>query len=365
MLYDLKHLQSRAANAENPTAVRSAGGMANNGRKGAPCIVDFKDGSTITLLDAEGPGIIRHIWCTVPPGNPLHLRNLILRVYWDGQPNPSVEAPLGDFFGLPHGAQRHLVSDLLCAIAGKGFNCWIPMPFRKHTRVTVENDSGTDVAMLFYQIDFTLGDELGESTGYLHAQFRRSNPCPLHEDYEILAAAGRGVYLGTTLGVRSLYRDAWWGEGEVKFFLDGETQPTICGTGAEDYIGFAWGLNEHCAPQQGCAYLDNEQGTYSFYRFHSLDPIYFERGLRVTIQQIGYGSGTAAAAHYGDGFTRYHAAGAPEGDDNCYFDRSDDYCSVAYWYQTLPASPFPQLPDRTARSADLPQSDGRSLRSDV
>lgn len=365
MLYEIKNLSSRAASAENPQALPGAGGMAGAGRKGAPCIVDFKDGTSVTLLDAEGPGILRHIWCTVPPGNPLHLRNLILRIYWDGQPQPSVEVPLGDFFGLPHGVQRPLTSELIAVPAGKGFNCWIPMPFRRHARVTVENDSGCDVSMLFYQIDFTTGDELGDDTGYFHAQFRRSNPCPIHEDFEILHTYGRGVYLGTVLGVRSRYQQSWWGEGEVKFFLDSERNPTICGTGAEDYIGCAWGLGEFCAPWQGCPYLDDKQGYYCLYRFHGRDPIYFQEELKVTIQQIGYGSGTAAARQYGDDFVRYEAAGAPPGDDNCYFDREDDCCSVAFWYQMLPSVSFPPLPDRAARSADLPTVKENARRTDM
>ena len=364
MLYELKNLQSRAASAENPQALPGAGGTARNGRKGAPCIEGFKASTTVTLLDTEGPGILRHIWCTVPPGNPLHLRNLIFRIYWDGQETPSVEAPLGDFFGLPHGAQPPLHSELLAAQAGKGFNCWIPMPFRQRARVTVENDADSDVSLFFYQIDFTRGDVLDENTAYLHAQFRRMNPCPIHEDFELLHTAGRGVYLGTVLGVRSLHKDSWWGEGEVKFFFDGEAQPTICGTGAEDYIGCAWGLSDVSTPLQGCHYINNEQGFYSIYRFHTRDPIYFNAELRVTIQQIGYGSGRLAAAHFGQDYTPYRAAGAAPEDDFCFFDRQDDYCCVAYWYQTLPTAPFPALPGRQARSADLP-TDKAAARTDV
>lgn len=354
VLYDLSNIRSRSASAENPQALPSAGGRAANGRKGAPCIVGVKPGITCTLLDCDGPGVIRRIWCTIPPGNIDHLRNSILRMYWDGQSFPSVEVPLGDFFGLAHGRQRNLISELICVQNGTGFNCWIPMPFAKHARITFENDSCSEIPMLFYQVDFTCGDAVNEDAGYFHAQFRRSNPCPMHEDYTILdEVSGRGVYLGTVLGVRSRYNESWWGEGEVKFFIDGEEYPTICGTGTEDYIGFAWGLGELCTPWQGCPYKNDGLGLYSFYRFHARDPIYFQKSLKVTIQQIGYGSRTKASEFYGNEFASYPAAGAKPGDDMCYYDRSDDFCSVSYWYQSLLAQPFPLFPDREKRSADL------------
>ncbi len=355
MLYQLKSLKSRSASAENPRAKAGGGGIANGGRKGSPCIWPFKTGETHVLLDTPGPGIIRHIWCTIPPGNVLHMRNIILRMYWDDQKHPSVEVPLGDFFGVSHGRQRNLITEFVAMQDAKGFNCWIPMPFKKRALITVENDSGSDVSMFFYQIDFTLGDHIDEDTGYFHAQFRRSNPCPMHTDYTILdGVSGRGVYLGTVIGVRSLFRDAWWGEGEVKFFIDDDdAYPTICGTGTEDYMGSAWGLGEIITPYQGCPLAVDESGLYSIYRFHAKDPIYFQKRLKVTVQQIGFGEEKLARDFYKDDFVRYPAAGAKPDATTCYFDRSDDYSSVAYWYQTLPTVPFPKLPDREARSANL------------
>jgi hypothetical protein len=151
----------------------------------------------------------------------------------------------------------------------------------------------------------------------------------------------------------------WWGEGEVKFYFDGETQPTICGTGAEDYVGFAWGLSEACAPQQGCPMCDNNLGLYSLYRWHTHDPVCFEKSIAVTIQQIGYGSEKAARPILGNDFIRYPAAGIAIDSDMCYYDRSDDYCSTAYWYQKLPTSPFPSFPTREERLKDL------SLEADI
>lgn len=369
MIYQLKNLQSRAANAENKSAEVGAGGRTGNGRKGSPCISPLKSGETYTLLDAHGPGVVRHIWCTIPPGNIQHMRNTIIRMYWDGQNHPSVEVPLGDFFGVSHGRQCNLVSELLGMQTAKGFNCWIPMPFKESALITVENDSDSDVPLFFYQIDFTLGDQLDEDTGYFHAQFRRLNPCPIHEDFVILdGVKGKGVYLGTVLGVRSLYRDAWWGEGEFKFFIDGDKEfPTICGTGVEDYMGSAWGLEEITTLHQGAPLVDNENGLYSIYRFHTRDPIYFQRDLKLTVQQMAYGSEERARSHFGNAFTGYPAAGPPSGNDFCYFDVSDDYCSTAYWFQTLPTMPFPVLPNKQQRSRDLleVESQAQVRRTDI
>ncbi|QHT60183.1 DUF2961 domain-containing protein [Paenibacillus lycopersici] len=360
MLYDLKQAKSRAFTAENKTGAAGSGGQSNRGRKGSPCLEGFRKGETVELLRCDGPGVIRHIWMTIPPGNVDHMRNVILRMYWDDQTHPSVEAPIGDFFGIAHGRQKTMLSDCVTMQAGKGLNCWIPMPFRKNAVVTVENDSDSDVRLLFYQIDATIGDELDVSAGYFHARFRRSNPCPMHEDFVIAdGIEGKGVYLGTTLGVRSLENDSWWGEGEVKFYIDGDGEyPTICGTGAEDYMGSAWGLEEVLTPYQGAPLVDGKLGLYSIYRFHVRDPIYFERSLKVTVQQMGYGNKEQARRHYGDGqFVHYRAAGSTDEAEDCYFERSDDYCAVAYWYQTLPTVPFGRFPDRSERSADLKPSD--------
>ncbi len=354
-LFTLRNLRSRAASAENPDALPGAGGTANDGHKGAPCIWPLSAGKTYTLLDVDGPGRVRHIWMTFPPGRPTHLRNLILRMYWDGAEFPSVEAPVGDFFGVAHGRQRPFTSDYVAMQSGKGLNCWIPMPFARHARITVENDSGEDVRLFFYQVDFTLGDEFTPDTGYFHARFRRENPCPIGTDYELLSTAGRGVYLGTVLGVRSLFTEAWWGEGEMKFYVDSDTtHPTICGTGTEDYMGSAWGLVEVSTPQQGAPLVDKEAALFSLYRFHGRDPIYFQDRLRVTIQQIGYGETAKAKAFYGDDFRHWDVAGDVPGNPTSYFPRRDDYSSVAYWYQTpaVPASAEP-FPDRALRSADI------------
>lgn len=368
MLYELKNTESRAANAENPTGGRSSGGLIGGGHKASPCLQYIAPGSTHTLMSAEGPGVVRHIWMTFPPEYPVLLRSLILRIYWDGQDGPSVEVPVGDFFGIAHAAFRPMISELTSFLNGKGMNSWIPMPFRKSARITVENRSGITVPMLFYQVDFTLGDELPEDTGYLHAQFRRANVQPMHTDFVILdGVKGKGRYLGTVLGVRDAMKieGGWWGEGEIKMFFDGESTPTICGTGAEDYIGFAWGLGELCTQQSGCPLCDNENGFYSIYRWHTLDPIYFNESIKVTIMQMGYGDEAPAKKALGKDFVRYPAAGSAPDASACYYDRSDDCCAVSYWYQTLPTAPFPALPDDEYLTRDTAPTDGRTRRDDI
>jgi len=366
MLYTLKDLESHSATAENLKGEKGRGGMAGNGRKGAPAIKNVVPGQTVTLMENDGPGMIRRIWLTFSPNSGTLGRKLVFRVYYDGSEYPSVEVPVGDFFGVAHAKHRHLDTELFGTTFGKGYNCKIPMPFQKHVKVTFENQSETTLTMLFYEVDYTLGDKVDENTGFFHAQFRRQNPCPHCTDYTILdGVKGKGVYLGTVLGVRSRWKGAWWGEGEVKFYIDGDSAyPTICGTGTEDYIGAAWGLNEFTTPTQGCPVCEDENGFYSIYRLHTADPIYFQNDLRVTIQQIGFGEVADAKEHYAENWSPSQAIGQKDMSQFCYFDRSDDYCSVAYWYQTLPSVPFPPLPSVEERCADL-MDEEEIKRSDI
>lgn len=358
MLFEIKNIKSRAVTYENKKGEPGEGGKTRNGRKGSPCIEHFMPGDEATLLDTNGPGIIRHIWITIPPKNPKHLRNMILRFYWDDQIIPSVEVPIGDFFGVSHGLQRHLITRYICMQDGRGFNCNFPMPFKKKAKIVVKNESDSEIELVFYQIDYSIGDILGADIGYFHAQFRRQNPCPLNTDYIILdGVKGRGLYIGTVLGIRNCFYghlNEWWGEGEIKFYIDDDDQyPTICGTGTEDYIGSAWGTEETVTPDRGAPIIDNKNGYYSLYRFHIDDPIYFNDSIRVTIQQLGAGSEKVARMFYGNEGNYYHAVGTKEEDGICIFERSDDYSSVAFWYQELPTQPFPAFPSADEREADL------------
>ena len=353
-LFKLRDLRSRAASAENPSAAAGGGGHTGDGFKGAPAIKLFRAGATATLLDANGPGLIRHIWCTPSKRQPHHLRNLILRIFWEGHPVPSVEAPLGDFFGVAHGAAVPFASHFLVMQEGRGFNCYFPMPFARRAVVTITNETGEDLDWFFYQIDFTLGDPVGDDDGRFHARFRRENPCPYGNDFTILETAdARGVFAGCVLGVRAL-APLWWGEGEVKMFLDDDTtHPTICGTGLEDYIGSAWGLETHATPYQGAPLTDYQHRLFSLYRLHVPDPVYFQRRLRVTVQQMGAAHLAKARELYGDRLihrSKDHPNRKPE---DVFYLRSDDYCATAFWYQWPLASDAPPFPPNEIRSANL------------
>ncbi len=345
-----KHGRSRAINAENPYGEKGKGGMAPSklgpSRKGSPCIRGLAPGSITTLAEMEGPGIIQHIWVTVTDRTDKDyyvLRDLVLRMYWDDEKEPSVEVPLGDFFccGFARGCE---VNSLPIAVNPKrAMNSYFQMPFRKKAKITVENQHEAEVPAFFYQVDYCLYDELPEDITYFHAQWRRERLTKKQEDYTIVdGIKGKGHYVGTYMALTALER-YWWGEGEIKFYLDGdEDYPTICGTGTEDYFGGAWSFGgidaqgrmiekTYSTPFMGYPYYshhdtevfnpyhnDDTSAQRGFYRFHIMDPILFEEDLKVTIQQIG-------TCHKGN------------------FERQDDVASVAYWYQTEPHSKFPEL----------------------
>ncbi len=343
--------RSRAINAENPTGEKGMGGRAASAlgpsRKGSPCIPEIKAGETAVLADIRGTGIINHIWMTVTDRtsekNCFVLRDLVLRMYWDGEEAPSVECPLGDFFCCGFG-ESYTVNALPVAVnPRRGFNCYFSMPYRTGAKITLENQGEEAIPAFFYQIDYCLYDKLPEELGYFHAQWRRQKLTSPAEDYVILdGVRGKGQYVGTFLALSTLER-YWWGEGEVKFYLDGDGEyPTICGTGTEDYFGGAWsfGSNDegkmeeetYCTPFLGYPFYsrhdrrikndyhnDDCPPMRALYRFHLPDPICFAENLRVTMQQIG-------SCHRG------------------IFERQDDVATVAYWYQQEPHQPFHTLP---------------------
>ena len=352
-LYKLKDLESRAATAENVRAEKGKGGMTKNGLKGDPAFRNLQKGMTATLLDTKGPGMVRHIWCTFNPHDqPRYIRNVILRMYWENSKVPSVEVPLHDFFGMAHGARVIFNSQLLSVQPSLGYNCDIPMPFGDHALITVTNESDVDIDWFFYQVDFTLGDKVANDDGRFHASFNRENPSKYGRDYTILETKGaKGVFLGCVVGVRPL-TSGWWGEGEVKIYLDGDGKyPTICGTGIEDYFGAAWGLSAHAAPYRGAPLV--EPNFCSMYRFHIGDPIYFKNDIRVDVQQMGLIHITRAREKYGDSLI-YMPIDHPRRDpQNVFYLRSDDVCSVAYWYQFPLIKERKPIPDVAARSKDL------------
>lgn len=289
-----------------------------------PCIT-LPGGSTTTLMDVKGRGIIQHIWITV---SNKYFRDLILRMYWDGETTPSVESPLGDFFCNGWNTRTNIMALPINVNPAGGLNSYFPMPFRKQARITVENRAPKDVGGLYYSITYALGDvDLQEA--YFHARFRRTNPLPYKEDYVILDdVQGHGQYVGTYMAWQQ-NSAGWWGEGEIKMFMDGDQEfPTICGTGTEDYFGGAWGFGQNfSAPFLGypLGACDSKPGNrHGLYRFHIMDPIRFNGDIKVTMQALGWHS---------DGSGRYLSL-------------QDDIASVAYWYQAEPHRQFPLLPDR-------------------
>ena len=380
-IFRLRNGRSRAINAENPTGEKGKGGIAAShlgpSRKGSPCLKNIMPNETVVLAEMDGPGIIQHIWITVnnktSDADCYVLRDLVLRMYWDDEEVPSVESPLGDFFCCGFARECLVTSMPISVIPNRGFNSYFQMPFRKKARITLENQHDNPIPDFFYQVDYCLYDELPEDTAYFHAQWRRQRITELAKDYVILddityfhaqwrrerltekqkdytildGVKGKGHYVGTYLALTTLER-YWWGEGEVKFYIDGDEEyPTICGTGTEDYFGGSWSFahqvngktveQTYNSPFLGYPYYsahdelvhnpyhnDDCPPMRGFYRWHLMDPICFEENLKVTIQQIGV----------------------------CYkglFERQDDVASVAYWYQSEPHQAFKPLMNKKER----------------
>jgi len=352
----LSHAQTRSISPENFTGEKGKGGMSTDGPaanaarglgqgwKVSPYII-VQPGETVDLADISGAGAIQQIWMTLARGK---WRHTILRAYWDNQEQPSVECPAGDFFACGWESYAQVTSLPVCVNPGRAFNCYWEMPFRTRARMTLTNLS-TDAIYVYYQINYTL-TEVPEDVAYFHAQFRRTNPLPFKTDYTILdGVKGQGHFIGTYMawGVNN---SGWWGEGEIKFFMDGDGEfPTICGTGTEDYFCGAYNFDpgamvraldrdlsatpayvEFTTPYAGLPQVLRPDGLYrsqqrfGMYRWHIVDPVRFETDLRVTIQALGWRTDK----------------------DRRYLPLQDDIASTAFWYQTLPTAPFPALPDK-------------------
>lgn len=340
-LWRITSAKSRSISAENFTGEKGKGGMATEGTgahaarelgqgwKVSPSI-RLDPGQIFTLADIEGPGAIQHIWITT---HRKHWRRLVLRFYWDNEPHPSVEVPYGDFFcsGWCEFAQ---INSLPVAVNPHGgMNSYWEMPFRKSARLEIENLSDEHV-VVYFQIDYIL-TEVPEDAAYFHAFWRRSNPLPYKQVHTLVDhIKGQGQYVGTYIawGVNN---SGWWGEGEMKFYIDGDREfPTICGTGTEDYFGGAWNFDVHgeyrtfSTPYLGLPQVLRPDGLYrsqqrfSMYRWHIQDPIRFEKDLRVTIQALGWRA------------------------DGRYLPLQDDIASTVFWYQMEPHAPHPPLPER-------------------
>lgn len=348
-IYRLSNAKSRSISPENFTGEPGKGGMATlengsasnaardlgQGWKVNPFVV-INPKQTFTLAEITGPGAIQHIWMT-PTGN---WRYTILRFYWDDEKEPSVEVPVGDFFGMGWGAYAPLNSLAVTVNPGSAFNCYWPMPFRKKCRVTMENINDEPMR-IYYQIDYTLTD-VPDDAAYFHAQFRRTNPTNgLYTMVDNIK--GKGHYVGTYMAWE-VNNNGWWGEGEIKFFMDGDTKfPTINGTGTEDYFCGSYDFDtrkknaagvetvdytEFSTPYAGLHQVVRGDGHYNvmqrfgLYRWHIVDPIRFEKGLKITIQDLGWKTGGR------------------------YLVQRSDIASVVFWYQLEPHSTFPALPTK-------------------
>ncbi len=316
------------ATLENGTA-RSAARDLGQGWKVDPSVT-IEPGQTFTVAEINGPGAIQHIWMT-PTGN---WRFSILRFYWDDETQPSVEVPVGDFFGMGWGKYAHLNSLPVTVNPGSAFNCYWVMPFRKKCRITMENIN-TEKMVLYYQVDFTL-TTVPKEAAYFHAQFKRNNPTNGGLYTLVDGIKGKGQYVGTYLAW-GLTNNGWWGEGEIKFYMDGDTKfPTINGTGTEDYFCGSYDFENQKTHQYepfSTAYaglpqviipdgLYNSTQRFGLYRWHIMDPIRFDKNLKVTIQDLGWRS------------------------NGTYLQQKSDISSTVFWYQSEPHAPFPKLPSR-------------------
>ena len=374
-LYQWKNDRPRWATFENPKAAPGAGGMENKSAKGH-AFEPVEAGASVTLLDVNGTGMVQRIWLTVSDRSPEMLRALRIDMYWDGAQKPAVSAPLGDFFSISHGRTLPFENALFSSPEGRSFNCFIPMPFRKGARITVTNESDKRLDLFFYDVDFQLLDKLTEDALYFHCHWRRELRTALGKDFELLPeVSGRGRLLGVNLGLITApeYGKSWWGEGEVKMYMEGDGQfPTIVGTGSEDYVGSGWGLGKFIQRTQGCPIADDSTGYWSLYRFHLEDALFFQKKMRATIQVLG--------GYMRDDLRKLVAAGAPlipvtinvpagcikllEGTHPALQDpdfpngwvnfyRSEDYCSTACFYLDKPFNNLPALPPAGLRTAKM------------
>jgi hypothetical protein len=276
-----------------------------------------KPGETLTLLDYKGAGIIRRFWVTIAPRSDMEIhRQAILRMYWDNETTPSVEVPIGDFFGVGFGEQKDYISIPLNETSG-GYNCYWPMPFHKSARWTITNMSKKRIDAFYYNIDFTGFDKLPKDLRHFHAQWRRENPTKKDQNYTILEATGEGHFVGTALFMQNR-RGHGFGflEGDEMVYVEGEAKPSIIGTGTEDYFSSGWYFDRglYSAPYHGVTILDPHKGRVSAYRWHIEDAMPFQKSIKVTIEH---------------------------GTNN---DHEVDYSSVAYFYQSEPHAPFPPFP---------------------
>lgn len=356
--------KTRWISFENSSGAKGSGGKENKGAKGHPADI-LQPGSRTTMMDYKGAGIVERIWLTVNERSPVMLRSIRIEMYWDNAVTPAVSAPLGDFFGIGLGRRVPFQNEFFSDPEGRSFNCNIPMPFRTAARIVIINESDKPVT-LFYDVNLTSVDKHDKPVYYFHAYWNRENKTKLGRDFVILPQVnGKGRFLGTNIGIiaDTIYETSWWGEGEVKMYIDGDKDlPTLIGTGTEDYIGTAWGQGQYVNRYQGCPVADDKNKQWCYYRYHVPDPVYFDMNCKVTIQQMG-GEGTDFVRRLqkkgaalipvtvsGDKFYKLfemenapglHDPKFPQGWTNYY--REDDVSATAYFYLDQPVNGLPSI----------------------
>jgi hypothetical protein len=361
---------TRWSSPENRNGQKGSGGMENGGAKGHASD-PIEPGKSVSLLDVDGSGIINRIWITVSDRSPEMLRSLKLEMFWDHETEPAVSAPLGDFFGVGLGKTASFSNACFADPEGRSFISYIPMPFKKGATIRVTNESSKRLSHIFFDVDFQLSKNWNDDYLYFHAVWSRDTATTPGKDFELLPSLrGKGRFLGVNIGINAnpVYGDAWWGEGEVKIYLDNDLDhPTLVGTGTEDYIGTGWGQGQFYNSYTGCLVSDGKKMQWAYYRYHIPDPVFFESGCRVTIQQIGgtmkanvlelqknkvplvpvtIDNGTGLASLYQDKKS-LNDPSLPNGWTNFY--RSDDISATAYFYLDKPTNKLPSLQPQAIR----------------
>jgi hypothetical protein len=374
--YEYSDQATRWSSPENPNGQKGKGAMENFGAKGHASY-PLEAGGSLDLLNIREQGVINRIWITVSDRSPQLLRSLKLEMFWDNEEKPAVSAPLGDFFGVGLGQMARFHNALFSDPEGRSFNCYIPMPFRKGARITLTNESGQRVSHVFFDIDYQLTRQWQPTDLYFHAYWHRDTATTPGRDFELLPPVeGKGRFLGVNVGINAnpLYKDLWWGEGEVKMHLDGDKDyPTLAGTGTEDYIGTAWGQGLFFTDYTGCLIADGKNLQWAYYRYHIPDPVFFKSACRVTIQQLGGGPSAQVwelqkqkiillpttiddGQKYQGLYRKEHPAqleNTPPTAGWTNFYRSDDVSATAYFYLNSPSDPLPVLQPVAIRTFHL------------
>jgi len=351
-------IQTKWFTAENFTAEKGAGGQTKNGRKGSPLIY-INPGKTAVIADVKGSGTINRMWFTLWKRNAKALRGIKLEIYWDDAKTPAVQVPFGDFMCQSLGTMTSFENVFFSSPEGRSFNCYIKMPFKKSAKILLINESD-EINAVYYDVSYTLGEKHYNNMLYFHSGWRRNKKMKKREDFTILPKIeGKGKFLGCHLEAvqNPAMSNFWWGEGEVKIYLDGDTNfPTLCGTGTEDYIGTGYGQGKFDHLYQGNQYLSEMKDKNGFYRFHVPDPVYFYKNIKVDIQVMGGGTfaqflktmdnnQNIKLMKTGDGkefYSRDELKKAPDS-SNTVEREGDDFCATAYWYMDCLTNVLPPL----------------------